>query len=66
MATANERTAGRKSQQALDRRALKTMTRIIHHLYNPNDVARIARVGAAKVIKWREVIDVVRHPVSRD
>ena len=60
MATANERTVGRKSQRALDRRSLKTMTRIIHHLYDANGCYEDREGWEGETIKWREVIDAVR------
>jgi len=61
MATANERSAGKKRQRALDRRALKTMRRIIHHLYDSNGCYEDHREGwESEAIKWCEVIDAVR------
>jgi hypothetical protein len=61
MATANERSAGRKRQRALDRRALKTMKRIIHHLYDSNGYYKDHRKGwESDAIKWCDVIEAVR------
>jgi len=61
MATANERNTDNKRQRALDRRALKTMRRIIYKLYGSNGRYEFRRKGCeSEAIKWREVINAVR------